>query len=152
MRRIRAATAHAFLALLEAALIATLLVGLVAGTALAGKGGGGGKPSGGGGGSISLVMVNPSDSVANWGDQVKFGVSTSYAYPIVSLVCSQGGTVVYGDSRPYYSPNLWDDPGIFTLASLSWTAGTADCRADLKGLSGSGKTVVLASTSFHVNP
>jgi hypothetical protein len=138
---------HTTKALAEAGLIALLVLGLIAGTALAGKGGG--KPPSGGTSNLAMVMVDPSDSVANHGDTVTFRFSTSNAYPIVSVTCSQGGVVVYGDSHPMYQPNIWDDPGHFILSSLAWTGGAADCRADLKG-SSRGKIVTLGSTTFHV--
>jgi hypothetical protein len=137
---------HTTKALVEAGLIALLVVGLIAGTALAGKGGG--KPPSGGTSNLSLVVLDE-DGVANHGDDVTFTFSTSNAYPIVSVTCSQGGNVVFGDSHPMYHPNIWDDPGIFTLSSLAWTGGAADCRADLKG-SSRGKIVTLGSTTFHV--
>ncbi len=137
---------HTTKALAEAGIISLLVVGLIAGTALAGKGGG--KPPSGGSSNLTLVVLD-ADGVANHGDDVTFTFSTSNAYPIVSVTCSQGGSVVYGDSHPMYQPNIWDDPGVFTLASLAWTGGAADCRADLKG-SARGKIVTLGSTSFQV--
>ena len=48
--RFRSASSHALQAIAEGSLIALLVVGLMAGTALAGGKGGGGKPGGGGGG------------------------------------------------------------------------------------------------------
>jgi hypothetical protein len=147
LQKLRAGISHTALAVAEAGLIATLVVGLLAGTALAGKGG---KPSGGGsttgGGAISLVAP---DGTANYGDVIRFNISTSNLYPVVSLTCSQGGTLVYSDSRPYYQPNIWNDPGDFTLRSLAWTGGAASCTALLKGQGNRG-TVTLGSTSFSV--
>ncbi len=77
-------------------------------------------------------------------------MSTSNTRPVVSLTCSQGGAVVYGDSRPYYWPNIWDDPGVFTLTSMSWTSGAAECRADVKGTNSRGRLVTLGSLTFQV--
>ena len=59
--RIRSVLKHSTMAVLEGALVASLVVGLMAGTALAGKPGGGGghgKP-GGSGTSPATVAVNP---------------------------------------------------------------------------------------------
>lgn len=152
--RIRSVLAHAVQAVAEGSLLALLIVGLVAGTTLAARGGttGGGKGGGGGGSTIAVAMTTDANGNGspNWGDQVRFTVTTSEPYPIVTLACSAGGTVVGSDSKPYYWPNAWDDPGDFTLSSQAWTGGPADCRADLKGQSRKG-TVVLASTSFHVD-
>ena len=147
--RIKTVFVHGGQALLEAGLVAILVTGLVAGTALAGKpaGGGGGK----GGASISVVMVTDTDGngAPNWGEQVTFAFSTSNDRPVASLRCTQGGYTVYGDSHPMYSPNIWDDPGIFTLSSLAWTGGAASCLVELKGTS-NGKIVTLGSTTFAV--
>ena len=146
--RIRSVLKHSTQAVLEGALIASLVVGLMAGTALAGKGGGGGKPARDGGSLAPTMVIDANaDGLPNWGDRIHFTISTSNAYPVVSLTCYRSGTLVYSDSRPYYWPNLWDDPGNFTLSSLAWTSGAADCRADLKGTSNRG-TVTLGSTSF----
>lgn len=152
MRRIKAVTSHAFLALLEGALVATLMVGLVAGTAFAAKpsGGGGGKP-GGGGGTLSLVLVvdvNGNGS-PNWGDTVTFDVSTTATtQPHVSLTCSQGGTVVYGAAAGFYDSYPWPYAKIMTLSSAAWTGGAADCTAKLYYFGGT-KTITLATLSFQ---
>jgi hypothetical protein len=149
MERIRAATPHTLRALVRAGLIATLVAGLVAGTVFAARGGAGKPPSGGGSLSLTMVIDRNGNGLPNWSDQIHFTISTSNAYPVVSVQCYKSGTLVYADSRPYYWPNLWDDPGNFTLSSLAWSSGAADCRADLKGTSNKG-TVTLGSTSFYV--
>ena len=75
-------TTHTLMALAEASLIALLVVGLIAGTAFAGRGGGG-KPSGGGSaysGSISLapiVVDSNGNGAPSRGDVVTFDISTS---------------------------------------------------------------------------
>jgi hypothetical protein len=148
--RINSGLRHAIQAIAEGSLIALLIVGLMAGTALAGKGGGG-KPAGSSG-SVTVQVVTDANGngLANWGDQVHFTVTTSNTRPIVSLTCSQGGAVVYGDSHPYYWPNIWDDDGVFTLSSQSWTSGAAECRAEAKGTSSNGRIVSLGSMTFQV--
>jgi len=148
-------TGRATRVLATAAMLALLVASLMAGSVFAAKGGQGkpgGGGGGGGGGSLTLAMVTDQNAngLPNWGDQIRFNVSTTNAYPVVSVTCSQGGNVVYGDSRPYYWPNIWDDPGIFTLSSLAWSSGAADCTAVLKGTS-NGKVVTLGSMSFHVD-
>jgi hypothetical protein len=131
---------------------ATVLLGLVlvvAPAAFGGKGGNGGKPSGGGG-SSSLKLAP--EGVPHWGQQVTFTVTTTATTtPIVSVDCTQGGGVVYSSSRPMYWPNLWDDPGIFTLASYAWSGGAADCRASLITQGNNGRPVTLATLGFHVD-
>jgi hypothetical protein len=143
-------TTHTLMALAEASLIALLLVGLVASAAFAGRGGGG-KPGGGGGASVAWRMVTDADANGspNHGEVITFTFSTSADRPVVSLTCTQGGNVVYGDSRPMYWPNIWDDPGNFTLASLAWSGGDASCTAQLKASDGR-KIQTLGSTTFAV--
>ena len=142
-------TTHTLMALAEASLIALLVVGLIAGTAFAGRGGG----KGGGGGSTSIAwrMVTDRDGngAPNWNEIITFDFSTSVDRPTISLTCSQGGVVVYGDSRPMYWPNALDDPGNFTLSSMSWTGGDASCTATLKALIRN-KVSSLGSKTFAV--
>ena len=143
-------TTHTVMALAEASLIALLVVGLLAGTAFAGKGGGG-KPGGGGGTSIEWRMVTDLDgnNSPNWGEVITFSFSTSASRPVISLTCWQGGAMVLGDSRPMYWPNIWDDPGHFTLSSLSWSGGDASCTATLKAQTRN-KISTLGSYTFAV--
>jgi len=151
--RIRSVLTHSAQAIAEGALIATLVVGLMAGTALAGKpSSNGGKP-GGGGMSVAVVTVVDAnlDTLPNWADQVHFTFTTSNLYPTVSVTCTQNGGLVFSDSHPYYWPNLWDDNGNVILSSQAWTSGAADCKVVVKGTSG-GKMVTLGSATFHVNP
>jgi hypothetical protein len=146
-------TSHGMMTLVRASLVAMLLVALVAGTAFAAKGGGSSKPpSGGSGSTIAVAMTTDANAngTPNWGDQVRFAISTSELRPIVNLTCSVGGVVVGSDSKPYYWPNAFDDPGDFTLESQAWSGGPADCRADLKAQTRKG-TVTLATTTFHVD-
>ena len=139
---------------LEAGLVAMLTFGLIAGSTFAAKGGrgGGGKPGGGGGttgsGSVTgpvLVADRNGNGSANWGDVVRFTLSTSVAQPWVWLTCSQGGSVVAQGSEGYFAGAL--DDGNFGLYSPMWSSGAADCTATLKDASGS----ALGSTSFHVD-
>ena len=83
-------TTHSLMALAEASLIALLVVGLIAGTAFAGRGGkpggGGGKPTGGSAysGTIwlaPLVVDSNSNGLPNRGDVVTFDISTSTIRP-----------------------------------------------------------------------
>ena len=113
-----------------------------------GNGGGGGKPpKPGSGGTGTITLVTPDDGVANWGDSVRFNVSTlSTTQPYVRLVCSQGGQVVAHGREAYWDGSL--DDGDFGLYSGSWTGGAADCTAKLE----KPDATVLGTTSFHVEP
>jgi hypothetical protein len=136
----------------EGALIAALTIGLIAGTAMAGKGGNGGggkgKPGGGGtvvgGGTIS-APINLSDGALSWGDRIRFDITSSAAEPWVKLFCYQGGALVAQGSEGYFERSL--DDGVFGLYSPSWSSGAADCTAKLTNSSGD----VMAQTSFHVD-
>ena len=152
--RIRSVFSHTAQALAEGALIALIVVGLVAGSALAARGGGGGHKGGGGtttgGGTISLVsppvVDNNGNGSPNWHDVVRFNVSTSStSSPYVNLYCYQNGAFVAGGSEGYF-PGALDD-GNFGLYGGSWAGGAADCTAKLVNGSGS----VLGSTTFHVD-
>ncbi|MBA2381076.1 MAG: hypothetical protein H0V73_03110, partial [Chloroflexi bacterium] len=76
--RIRSVLSHSTQALAEGALISLLVVGLMAGSALAAKptsSGGHGKPGGGsGGGTVTLVLVADADGngAANWADTITY--------------------------------------------------------------------------------
>jgi len=121
--------------------------------ALAGKSGGGGKGAGGKTstkGTIELVLVNSADTVANWGEQVRFTVSTTAtSEPRVDLKCYQGGTLVYAGTTGYYDSYPWPWTQTFTLYSQSWTGGDADCTAVLYKLANTGSKTTLNSLSFH---
>src|SRR4051794_32584044 len=95
--RIRSVVSHSGQAVLEGALIATLVVGLMAGTAFAGGKGGGGKPGGGatgGGGTIALALMDGATE-AHFGARTSFTISTTATpYPYVHLACKQSGAVV----------------------------------------------------------
>ena len=154
MTRIRAGTSHALLALAEAALIATLVAGLFAGTAFAGKGGGG-KPGGGGttGGSVLVVKMvydKNANGAPDWADQITFTFTTSNPAPWIVLTCSQSAGTVYSSSHDVYWPNMWNDPGIFYLQSPAWMSGAASCKAVLQGTSSTGSTVNLGTLTFSV--
>lgn len=144
---------HTLMALAEASLVALLVVGLMAGTALAGKpsGGGGGKPGGGSTGGGSLVVVDmDGDGVIQYGDAVTFTLSTSASRPFVSVNCYQGGAWVYAASVGYFADYPWDQ--WFTLATSSWPAGSGDCTAKLYTTRDGIRINVLGTTSFSVVP
>jgi hypothetical protein len=136
-------------AVVHATLIATLAVGLMAGSVFAAKGGGG-KPGGGGGGTgtISLAFMDGATQ-ADFAARVTFNVSTTAtAYPYVHLMCRQNGVLV-AEGRQGFFPtalgNQW-----FTLGPTpAWQGGAADCTANLEKYASKGWSV-LGSTGFHV--
>ena len=151
--RIRSVLSHSGQAILEGAIVATLIVGLVAGTAMAARGnGGGGKPPRNttGGGTIAWQMVADTNGNGspNWGDTITFDVHQSATTePHVDLKCSQNGRVVYGATTGLYDSYPWPWTKNMKLSSASWTGGSASCTAKLQAYSGS-SVLTLATQNF----
>lgn len=138
------------MAFAEAGLIALLVVGLVAGTALAAKGGGGNGGPKGGSGTLTLRMVTDlnADGAPNWRDTIRFDVTTTATtQPHVGVTCRQNGTVVYSASTGYYASYPWPWTQNMTLSSQAWTGGSASCTAVLQAYSGTSVST-LGSLSF----
>jgi len=144
-------TSRTFLIVLA---MATILATVTTGAAVAGKCGHGNNPNcsggnGGGGGTISLVLLNSTDGLPHFGQQVTFNVSAPFSQPWVNLKCYQSGTWVSGEWGGFFDGSAYDQ--IFALGpSNSWAGGDADCTADLVEWTAKGSLVVQASTSFHV--
>ena len=140
---------------LRIALFSALVAALVlVPSALAGKGGG--RPGGGGGstggsGTIALTLLNSTDGLPNFGDEVTFAVTaTSTTQPWVRLKCFRNGTLVYEQANGIFANSLDRD---FTLGPTpSWTSGAVDCTAYLQDWTNysKGKIVTLATLNFHV--
>jgi hypothetical protein len=120
------------------------------------KGKPGGGNGGGGGGSTSsssisgpvMVVDANGDGLPNWGDTVRFNVSTTATTsPYVDLKCYQNGVLVAEGWRGYFSGSL-DTPN-FGLYAGSWMSGAADCTAYLDKSTSKGMQQ-LASLSFYV--
>jgi hypothetical protein len=133
------------IALIAASLVLALALVPVA---LAGKGGRGG--SGGGSSSVSLVLLNSTDGLPHFGQQVTFKVSTSASEPGVRLECYQNGVQVLVEWGGFYAGSAWGQ--LYYLGpSNVWSGGAADCTAKLQTYSSKGM-VTVATTSFHVYP
>ena len=118
--------------------------------ALAARPGGDGHKPHPSAGSLTLVLVNSTDGVPHWGQQVTFNVSTAATTePHVNVTCSQSGVVVYGTTTGYYADYPWPWTQVMTLSSADWSGGTADCSAVLWYASGT-KMITLGTMSFHV--
>jgi hypothetical protein len=116
-------------------------------TALAAKGGGRGGTSGTS--SLSLVLLNSTDGLPHYGQQVTFNVdTTATGEPYVNLKCFQNGVFVGEAWRGFFPASLTGQ--IFSLGgSTAWQGGAADCTAYLDKYTKRGWQQ-LASTSFHV--
>ena len=145
MRIITRFISHSFLAVLEGMLIAILVIGLIAGAALAAK------RQGGTSGSLSIVMIDASDTLMNWADDITFDVSTTVAKPLVDAKCYQGGALVYAHSAGFFADYPWADARIFELKSTAWTGGSADCVATLYYVTKNGRSKALATLPFNVD-
>lgn len=148
MERTRRIASHVTQAMAEAGLIAMLVVGLVAGTALAGGQGRGPAPSYAGEIRLApLVVDDNANGTPNHGDVVTFDISTNHSAPYVQLECFQGGSMVLMGRKGYFESSL-DTNRNFGLDSGSWQSGAADCTASLVYYTRKG-WVKYASTSFH---
>jgi len=103
-------------------------------------------------GTLGLVLLNSTDGVAHWGQQVTFNVSTTATTePHVGLKCSQNSVVVYAAQSGYYASYPWPWTQVMTLSSSAWTGGSAECVASLYYFSGT-SSVTLATLSFNAYP
>jgi len=93
-----------------------------------------------------LEMVNDvnSDDLPNFGDSVKFNVSTTATTPFVSLNCYQGSNWVYAAGG-------YPADSVFNLSANSWPGGAADCTATLYTTTDGSRTTTLATLSVHVS-
>jgi len=109
-----------------------------------------GAKAGGSGSTISLVVLDSSDSLPHYGGQVTFDVSTTATdQPWVNLSCYQNGVWVSGQWQGFFPGYTWGQE--FTLGPTpSWQGGDADCTARLVKFGSNGKETTLATTSFHV--
>ena len=129
------------------ATVALLSVGVV-GAVVASAGGGGHFQSTNS--NLGVVLLNSTDALPHWGQQVTFNVSTdATAYPYVNLKCYQNGNLVAEGWAGFFNGALGDRT--FGLYSAQWTGGAADCTAWLD-MYAHGKWKQLASTSFLVYP
>jgi hypothetical protein len=130
---------HSWKALLEGALISLLVVGLIAGTAFAGKGShstGGGKGHNGGGTLTATVGVSPNPVPAN----SEFSISGCGYLPSKGVqfnFYAPGGTAIWG--------GMADASGCLTNA-VGWASAAGSARLDVL----EGSTTVVASTTFSI--
>ena len=124
-------------------LTVTALAVLVAASSAVAASGGGKSAS-----SITLHVMSTARTAPQFGDVVTFDVSTSADRPYVLLNCYQNGVWVLAGQAAFWASST---SKTFTLASTSWTGGSADCTARLGSLNADGTRFrELASTSFTV--
>lgn len=131
---------HSWKALLEGALVSLLVVGLIAGTAFAGKGAhsaGGGKGGHNSGGTLTAtVRVSPNPVPAN----SEFTISGCGYLPgkgVQFNLYVSGGTAVWG--------GMADGNGCLTNA-VGWASDASSARLDVL----EGSTTKVASTTFSI--
>lgn len=129
--RIKSVFKHSAQALAEGAIVASLVVGLMAGTALAGK------PSSGAGASALRVD-----------DGTYAGTTTAYQGANgaiwVHAMCYQNGGLVYEEWRTYS-----EGTAILKLGPTpNWSSGAADCAADEGYFARNNRFRVVGSTTF----
>jgi hypothetical protein len=154
----RRAFTHSWQLLLEGLLVALLVVGLIAGTAFAGKGSGSATTGGGhnkGGSSAGTgtlsgpVLLDSTDGIAHYGQSITFRVTSTSKYYFVRATCKQNGAQVWQQTQGFYPGWLWGTT--YVLNGLRWTSGAADCSAVLysQNLDGSNQQT-QDSLTFHV--
>lgn len=106
--------------------------------------------------SLNLVVLAsgaaPAAATAepSFGGQITFDVSTTQTdHPSVNVRCYQDGTWIYDGWQSFW-PGAADHDPIFTLSSLYWTGGAADCTARLLYFDRQGRDRTLATMDFHV--
>ena len=104
-----------------------------------------------GGGTLTLVLLDSTDGVAHYGQDVTFTVATRATNkPLVQADCRQDGVLVYTHSAGFYPTYPWPESQTFGLHSAAWTGGAADCTAKLYASDGRGGFVTLTKIAFHV--
>ena len=137
---------HSWQALIEGALVSLLVVGLVAGTAFAGKGRTTTPPS------LDLVMVTDlnSNGAANYGDTITFRSDTTASGAEVGLRCYQGSNFVFDGYVSLYDSWLGKE---LTLESSKWDrSSSADCVARLFTYNRKNQQQVMTTLSITVAP
>jgi hypothetical protein len=114
---------------------------------------GGGRPPKGSMYTLSYKVTTDknNDGLPNFTEGLTFDVSP---IPTMNtwgeLQCFKNSVLVSSETNGFFTSYPWDQT--YTLGPTSvWTEGGADCSGTLFYTSNS-KRVVLASTSFHVNP
>jgi len=133
--RIRSILNHSAQALIEGALIAAIVVGVIAGTALAGKPGGTNSTSAfrvDDGPFAGVTVAHRGSSGAVW----------------VHAKCFQGGTLVFEQWRKYIADGT-------TELSLGptplWQSGSANCTAEEGSYGRNNRWRASGSTTFNVS-
>jgi hypothetical protein len=129
---------HAAGAILEGALVALLITGLLVGSAFA-KGGGSTPTRGGhhGGGSMTATVSVSPNPVPAFSEFVLRGCGYTPGAGVQFNLYEQGGVAVWG--------GLADASGCLTNAS-GWSAGAGSARLDVL----QGSTTLVASTTFTI--
>ena len=141
--RIRSVLSHAAQAALEGVLIATLVVGLMAGTTFAAKPAAGSGGHHGGGTTSGATIVVPAGVFAQT-DNATVTPAGLWVY----ASCSQGGKQVYAQYV------LSNSTGVATLTlgpTSFWSSGSASCYANAGSFSVTGQWSTAATTTFSVS-
>lgn len=128
--------------------MATMLAVVATGATLAAPGGKGKGARTQSGSNLTLVLLNSTDGVPHWGQDVTFELTTRAAEPFVNVRCYQGEAFVY-DGWAGFFDGAWFGQ-TFTLSSMYWQSGDADCKARLVTYGSNGRERTRATMGFHV--
>ena len=105
--------------------------------------------------SLRLVVLGSGSALAaptaepSYGGQITFDVSTTQTdHPSVNVRCYQDGTWVYDGWQSFWAGYV-PEP-VYTLSSLYWTSGAADCTARLLYFDRQGRERTLTTMDFYV--
>lgn len=99
--------------------------------------------------TLRVVMVDPADTVANYGDVITFSVDTTETTrPFVGLACMQGEDLVYSKSAGIFPSYSFSQT--FTLSSAWWPGGAAECTATLYYFTSNGRERRIGTLDFPV--
>lgn len=101
--------------------------------------------------SLKLVMVNDKNGsgTPNWGDSIRFDITTTERYPWIHVEVTQNGQVVAVANEGMFPESL--DDGVIGLYSGPWQSGAAEAVATLERRDKRGRYHALASMRFHVD-
>ncbi len=101
--------------------------------------------------SVAVVLLNSTDGLPHYGQQITFRVSTTVTdRPYVKLDCYQDQVWVYDQWAGFFPDFPWTYMQTFPLSNGMWTSGAADCTATLYYYGGKG-TKNITTNNFHVS-
>ncbi len=140
------------LARLAGASVVALVIASLVIVPVAAKGPKGGSGTAGSGSitGVKMIVDQNGNGAPNWADTITFTFTSTNPKPYITLNCTTASGSGYTSTHLMYWPNVFNDPGYFSLQSPSWMSGGASCTALLYGTNSSGNGTLLNSYGFSV--